>query len=135
MNEYPAVLYIEDDPLSRKIMEMLLCHDLDLAHVTMFADSTEFSARVQALVPKPDVIFLDVHIRPHTGFEILAALRTLEAFQRVPIVALTASVMNEEIQQLQNVGFSGCLAKPIDVENFATLFQQILNGESIWRIN
>jgi two-component system, cell cycle response regulator DivK len=50
-------------------------------------------------------------------------------------VALTASVMNEEIQHLRQAGFNGCLAKPIDMEQFPNQVDRILNGDSIWYIS
>jgi len=45
------------------------------------------------------------------------------------VVALTASVMNEEIQQRRTAGFDGCLAKPIDVDEFPHSLARILEGD------
>jgi two-component system sensor histidine kinase EvgS len=134
MDSQPVVLYVEDDAHSRKIMQMLLKGRLKLPHVTVFEDSTDFLSRVKALTPKPDVIFLDIHLRPYSGFELLALLRQLEQFDNTPIVALTASVMNEEIEQLRKAGFDSCLAKPIDLATFPDALERILAGEAIWRI-
>jgi CheY-like chemotaxis protein len=64
----------------------------------------------------------------------LANLRQLEWTRQIPIVALTASVMSEEIQQLRTAGFNGCLAKPIDLQTFPETFNQILAGKTVWRI-
>ncbi|MBX3063904.1 MAG: response regulator [Anaerolineae bacterium] len=134
MNTDPVVLYVEDNAQSRKIMELLLQKRLRLQHVTIFEDSVDFLARVQALDPKPSIIFLDIHMKPYNGFEMLTMLRRLEWTKGVPIVALTASVMNEEVQMLQKAGFNGCLAKPIDIGSFSETFRRILGGEIIWRI-
>jgi CheY-like chemotaxis protein len=65
----------------------------------------------------------------------LAMLRQLDWVNGRPmIVALTASVMNEEVQELKTAGFNGCLAKPIDLQTFPETLRQIFNGETIWRI-
>ena len=130
----PVILYVEDDPQSRKLMNMLLKGRMKLPHVTILEDSQDFLAVVEALDPKPDIILLDIHIRPFDGFEMLSILRGLPWADNTPIVALTASVMNEEVQKLQNMGFNGCLAKPIDLETFPNTLQQIIDGETIWRI-
>lgn len=130
----PVILYVEDDPQSRKLMNMLLKGRMKLPHVTILEDSQDFLAVVEALDPKPDIILLDIHIRPFDGFEMLSMLRGLPWANNTPIVALTASVMNEEVQKLQNMGFNGCLAKPIDLETFPNTLQQIIDGETIWRI-
>lgn len=134
MNNNPVVLYVEDDPKSRKVMEMLLKASMKLSYVTIFDDSAGFLERVQALDPCPDVILLDIHVKPHSGFEMLDMLRQFEQFKGVPVVALTASVMNDEVAQLKSAGFDSCLSKPIDSEAFPNALRRIVNGESLWRI-
>jgi CheY-like chemotaxis protein len=134
VNGLPTVLYVEDDPQSRTVMRMLLKGRMGLPHVTIFQDSSDFVASVKALDPKPDVVFLDIHMEPLNGFEMLEILRRMKAFNGTPIIALTASVMNEEIQQLRTAGFTGCLAKPIDLGSFPETLKRIVGGESIWRI-
>lgn len=130
----PVVLYVEDDPRSRRVIELLLTREMQLEHVTILEDSADFVQRVHALTPKPDVILLDIHVKPHSGFEMLDMLRGMNEFAQIPIVALTASVMNEEVQKLKEVGFHSVIAKPIDVDHFPELLQRIARGEAIWRI-
>ena len=130
----PVILYVEDDPQSRKLMSMLLKGRMKLPNVTILEDSQDFLANVEALDPKPDVILLDIHMKPFNGFEMLTMLREIEYFNDTPVVALTASVMNEEVQKLRTIGFNGCLAKPIDLQTFPETLERILDGETIWRI-
>ena len=87
-----------------------------------------------ALERKLDVIFLDIHVQPYNGFEMLEQLRRSPRYDDTPIVALTASVMNEEVQQLKVAGFNGCLSKPVDTDTFPDTLQRIVDGEEIWRI-
>ncbi len=128
-----VILYVEDEARSRKVMKMIATY-MGFTELIMFEDSSEFVARVEALGCKPDLIFLDIHVKPYSGFEMLAMLRQLHQFDDVPIVAMTASVMNEEIEQLRVAGFNGCLAKPIDMDTFPDTVAHILNGEEIWRV-
>lgn len=128
----PSIVYVEDDAQSREVMQILLSEVMGLSEVVFFADSTNFIQRIEAT--SPDVILLDIHVRPHDGFEMLAMLRQHPRFQDKYIVALTASVMNEEIQQLKNAGFDGVIAKPIDMETFPSLLEQILHGKKIWTV-
>ena len=119
---------------SRRLMSMLLSRRMHLPHTTILESSENFLERVDALDPKPDVIFLDIHLRPYNGFEMMKMLRQLDWIEGRPIIALTASVMNEEVQQLRALGFNGCLAKPIDMSTFPEILERILEGEAIWRI-
>jgi CheY-like chemotaxis protein len=130
----PVILYVEDEARSRKVMELLLSKRMGLPHVTMFEDSTDFLSRAEALNPRPSVIFLDIHIRPHNGFDMLRMLRQSSHFDSVPIVALTASIMNEEVNELLVAGFDGCLGKPIDTDTFPEILERIAAGEKIWHI-
>ena len=134
MSQEPAVLYVEDDPNSRRVMELILKFRLKLPHITMFEESSDFQKRVQALTPRPDVVFLDIHMKPISGFEMLEILRKLERFENVPVVALTASVMNEEVAMMRNAGFDGCFAKPLNVDMFESSFANILDGKPVWEI-
>jgi CheY-like chemotaxis protein len=130
----PTILYVEDDAKSRRVMRMLLVNNMKLPNVTIFEDSSDFLHRVHLLDPKPDVIFLDIHVQPFSGLEMLQMLRGSDEFSDTIIVALTASVMNEEIMQLKNAGFDGCLAKPIEIETFPQLLARLMQGEKIWYI-
>jgi CheY-like chemotaxis protein len=134
MSSQPIVLYVEDDPQSRKLMQMLLKGRMGLTNVNIFEDSTDFLERFQALETKPDIIFLDIHMKPYDGFEMLEMLHKLEPAVNIPVIALTASVMNEEVHRLRTAGFNGCLAKPIDLTTFPDTLYRILSGEFIWRI-
>lgn len=134
MNDQPVVLYVEDDPQSRRLMSMLLTGRMGLKQVTILEDSKDFVARMEALDPQPNLIFLDIQIKPLNGFEMLAALRQMERYRDTKVVALTASVMNEEVQNLRAAGFNGCFAKPIDMRTFPDLIARVLDGASIWRI-
>jgi CheY-like chemotaxis protein len=134
MSDYPIVLYVEDDLRSRRVIELLLKHEMNLNQFTIFEDSVDFMARVKALTPKPHIILLDIHVKPYSGFEMLNILRGMSEFANIPVVALTASVMNEEVQKLREVGFHSVIAKPIDIDTFPDLLHRIVRGETIWRI-
>jgi two-component system cell cycle response regulator DivK len=134
MSEQPSILYVEDDPQSRKLMMMLLKGRMQLPHVTILEDSEDFEAHIATLDPKPTIILLDIHVRPYNGFQMLEILRAQPWLNGAPIVALTASVMSEEVQQLKSAGFDGCLGKPINIDTFPDTLARIENGEVVWRI-
>jgi len=134
MQPNPAFLYVEDEPLSRLVMQMLLVRALGYENLNMFENSERFIERVEELDDKPDLVFLDIHMKPYNGFEMLSMLRQHPRYQDTRVIALTASVMNEEVDMLKNAGFNGAIAKPIDQVIFPNLLQSILNGEEVWHI-
>ncbi len=132
MDEEIRLLYVEDDPGSRKVMEGLLAFVKMAIRLDIFNDSEDFLARVEALDPTPDVFFLDIHVSPYGGFQMLEMLRNHEQYTDAVVIALTASVMNEEINRLKEAGFDGVLAKPLNFHTFPATLKRILAGEKIW---
>jgi CheY-like chemotaxis protein len=129
-----AYLYVDDDKPSREIMERLIRDVLRVERCFIFEDSADFVERLYSLPIQPDVILLDIHMSPDNGFRLLEILRGLPEYQTAKIVALTASVMNEEVEQLQTAGFDGAISKPLNIRVFPTLLQQIIEGETVWYI-
>lgn len=127
-------LYVEDDPLSREVMQMLAENVMELGELILFEDSTDFMVRVQQLPKMPDLFLLDIHVQPHNGFEMLRMLRENSPTYGGKVIALTASVMNEEVEKLRASGFDGAIAKPLSAHTFPSLIERILNGESVWYI-
>ena len=130
----PFFLYVENDELSREVMKALLTRGLGYHELTMFETSAHFEDHLKGLRNKPDVIFLDIHMEPIDGFEMLNMLRRSEDYCTVPVIALTASVMNEEIRHLREAGFDGVIAKPINYDTFPGALNRILSGEQVWKI-
>lgn len=127
-------LYVEDDTLSREVLQTIMSIALGITTLTLFEDGNNFMARIKALPDKPDVILLDIHITPNDGFELLRMLRADPAYQHVKVIAVTASVMNEEVKRLRDSGFDGAIAKPLSVTTFPDLLKRVVNGDSIWHI-
>lgn len=134
MSDYPKILYVEDDSLSRMVVDILLREQMGLQHVIILEDSRNFEDRMDEFPFLPDIILLDIHMKPINGFQMLDILRQHPLYQNLSIVALTASVMNEEIDQLRSAGFDGVLAKPLDQVAFPGMLYRLLNGEKIWSI-
>lgn len=130
----PVILYFEDDRLSREVMKTCLTRGMGYQDVWIFEDSADFEQRLHGVGVQPDVIFLDIHIEPIDGFAMLKIIRQSEAFRSTKVVALTASVMNEEVKLLKEAGFDGVIAKPLDYDTFPTILHRILQGEQVWHI-
>jgi CheY-like chemotaxis protein len=134
MIDNPIFVYVEDDPLSRQVMQMLLVRGLGYSRLTILEDSTDFFERIEALSPKPNVFFLDIHMQPLDGFSMLEMLRRHADFRSASVIAATASVMNEEVNKLRTAGFNGVIAKPIIQREFPGLLKRILTEQEVWTI-
>lgn len=129
-----SYLYVEDDPLSREIMQMIMENVMGIHTLVIFSDSTGFIDQVRGLSQKPDVVMLDIHVKPHSGFDMLNQLRAEPAYLNAKIIALTASVMSEEVEKLRIAGFDGAIAKPLSMQTFPDMMSHVLAGEAVWHI-
>jgi CheY-like chemotaxis protein len=73
-------------------------------------------------------------MEPIDGFAMLKSIRNNRVCQSTKVIALTASVMNEEVKMLKEAGFDGVLAKPLDYDVFPNVLRRILDGEQVWHI-
>jgi CheY-like chemotaxis protein len=128
--QQPFFLNVEGDAFSREVLSLLLSKVMGFQQVEFFETSENFMEQLEALPQTPDVIFLDIQIRPKNGYELLE----MPQYQDCKIVALTASVMVQDVKQLQDAGFDGLIGKPIANKVFPRLANNILDGEPVWYI-
>ncbi len=129
-----SCLYVEDDELNRLVVQILMEETMGVKLLTIFEDSSNFMERVKAMLQLPDVILLDIDVRPLDGFEMLNLLRADPMFDESKMIAVTASVTNEEIEKLRGAGFDGGIGKPLRMETFPGLIAQIHKGETVWHV-
>ncbi|MDZ4764110.1 MAG: response regulator [Chloroflexota bacterium] len=134
MTAEPHYVYVEDDIKSREVMQLMMNRVIKHCTLTIFPDGIDFLDRLKALTTPPTLILLDIHMQPFDGFALLNLLRTDPAYRTTPVVALTASVMNEEVEKLRESGFNGVIGKPVSPHSFPNLLTQILDGESVWNV-
>ncbi len=127
-------LYAEDDPFSRELMRMIAENVLGGPEITIFENSQDFIPRLKALPRRPDVILLDIQMKPHNGFEVLKMIREEADYRTTKVIALTASVMNEEIAEFKASGFDGTIGKPFELAGFGKLMEKILSGQAVWHV-
>jgi CheY-like chemotaxis protein len=125
---------VEDDFSNRLVMKLLVEKTLNVRNYAIFEDSKEFLPRIRDLPVQPDIILLDIHVSPFNGFQMLQMIREDSVYCDTKVVALTASVMNEEVERLRNSGFDGAIGKPIPLSSFPVIIERIMNGESIWQV-
>jgi two-component system, cell cycle response regulator DivK len=130
----PFLLYIEDDQNSREIMQVLLNDLMGFKDYACFESTENFMSRFEGLPTVPDLIFLDIQIEPHNGYEVLAMLRALPHRDAITVIATTASVSLQEVQHLKEAGFNGLIGKPIKARSFPQLVNRFLEGEEVWFI-
>lgn len=132
--QQPILVYVEDDEASILVMKMVVERVMGLPTLHVLESRSDFLQQVKELGVVPDIFLLDIQMKPYGGAELLSMLRSDPQFEKSKVIALTASVTNEEVSLLKSGGFDGAIAKPLNIEVFPDLIARIINGEHIWYI-
>jgi len=128
----PVLVYVEDDEASIEVMKAIVEKVLKLETFHVLPSSADFAQRVKRLNVTPDLFLLDIQMKPCDGFELLSMLRDDPEFDKSKAVALTASVMSEDVARLKDGGFDGAIAKPLNIAALPDLLARIMDGAKIW---
>jgi signal transduction histidine kinase/CheY-like chemotaxis protein/HPt (histidine-containing phosphotransfer) domain-containing protein len=114
------VLLVEDIEVNQRLIAMHI--NATGAQVDIANDGE--CAIEMALSTDYDLILMDIQMPNMDGKEALETLQAL-GFSK-PVIALTANVISEEVKQYSIMGFTSCLAKPIDLTKFYEALEQHL---------
>lgn len=124
MADARTILYIEDDPASRTLVQRTLAY----AGYSVRLAETGLAGIDAARRDPPDLVLTDINLPDITGREITTTLRADPRFARTPIVALTAQALDEQRSLTLASGITGYITKPIDVEALPDQVAHYLNG-------
>jgi CheY-like chemotaxis protein len=75
--------------------------------------------------PTPDLILLDLNLPRMDGREVLAAIKADERLKTIPVVVLTTSDAEDDVQSSYNLHANAYVTKPVDFERFVDVVRQI----------
>ena len=78
---------------------------------------------------EPHIILLDMMMPTMTGFEVIRHLRMLPGMHTVPVIAISASVFEADIERAKFAGCTDFLPKPIDIQNLLALLEKYFDLE------
>jgi CheY-like chemotaxis protein len=124
------VLLVEDDPGDVLLTsEAFAQHHLDVQlHVVGDGEeATRFLRRTGdfASAPRPALVLLDLNLPRRSGLEVLADLKADPDLQTIPVVVLTTSKAQQDIQRSYQLHTNAYVVKPIDADQFSAAIGQI----------
>jgi CheY-like chemotaxis protein len=119
---------VEDNPadafLTREILSESGNAHYQVSTVKDAVEALSFLHRISGFEssPLPDLILLDLNLPKMHGLDFLAEIRKDKRFTAVPVVVLTTSDFKNDIDKAKELGINGYLIKPIDLEEFESVF-------------
>jgi protein-histidine pros-kinase len=125
LNTPATILYIEDNPVSLRLVEEIISFRPDLALISAVnAQSGIALAQSQ----QPNVILMDINLPGMSGNEAKRVLSADERTAHIPVIAVTANAMTGDIKKGIAAGFVRYLTKPIDVDVLLATIDDTLSG-------
>ncbi len=75
---------------------------------------------------RPSLILLDLNLPKRNGAEVLKEIKGLPALQTIPVVMLTTSDAEHDIDNCYQLGVNCYIIKPVDFDEFSEIFKNIL---------
>ena len=118
------ILIIEDNEKNLKLVrDVLQFNGYETAEAITAEDGL-----VLARSQHPALILLDIQLPGMDGFAALRQLRADPITTSTPVIAVTASAMEQDRQRILEAGFDGYMTKPINVKRFIEEIRTVLVG-------
>ena len=118
------VLYIEDNPVNLRVMESMFSI---MENVTFRGVDNAEAGILEAQRHIPDIILVDMHLGDTDGYHVLEELREVSSFRAVPIIAVSADAMADNIQNALAAGFSAYVSKPVQMDELVGCIKRLLS--------
>jgi CheY-like chemotaxis protein len=115
------ILLVEDNPMDidltrRAFTRRRLANPIEIARDGK--EALAWLARWEAGAPLPVIILLDLKLPKVDGLEVLRQLKSHPRFHTVPVVVLTSSDENRDIETAYRLGANSYITKPVDFDKF-----------------
>jgi len=128
--ENAVVLIVEDDVNSyMATVDLLKLEGCKSVHTCTSGDST---MKLIEKLPGIDLFLVDLYMPGETGYDLVSKIRAHPKVENSKVVALTASVMYDDIRRVRQAGFDSFIGKPVRPTRFGDQVRQILAGEMLW---
>ena len=126
MKENIPILLVEDDEDDIRLVERAFVKGRILNKLYTVRDgeeAMEFLTNTgrhtdKAVTPRPGLILLDLNMPKVSGMEVLKWLKDDENLRSIPVVILTTSDTEKDIERAYDYGVSTFITKPVEFSNF-----------------
>jgi hypothetical protein len=122
------ILLVDDNPMDVDLTLLAFKHHKLVNPIEVARDGEEALAwipRWEAGETKPVVILLDINMPKIGGLEVLRQLKSHATLRTIPVVMLTTSAVDEDVDVAYAHGANSYIVKPVDFDKFTAFVMQI----------
>jgi CheY-like chemotaxis protein len=123
-----VVLLAEDDPGDVLMITEAFGQSAAPVQLHVVGDgeqAIDYVRRNGPAAPRPALILLDLNMPRRNGFEVLAVLKTDAGSLSIPIVVLTTSSAEDDVQRCYALHANAYITKPVDYAGLAEVIRQL----------
>jgi two-component system, chemotaxis family, response regulator Rcp1 len=122
-NDSIKILLIEDNPADMRLIIELLnkCEVTNVKSINNGITAMDYLCNRNEYknCEKPSLILLDLELPMKNGFEVLKKIKTDDKLKCIPLIILTGSTDNNDINKSYKHYANACIVKPIDFDKFS----------------
>ncbi len=126
------IFLVEDNPMDLDLAKRAFARRRTANPIEVARDGEEaldWLSRWEAGAPIPVVILLDLKLPKVDGLDVLHQLKIHPVLQKIPVVVLTTSSEERDVQTAYARGANSYIVKPVDFDRFIQVIDQI---EQYW---
>lgn len=134
MDKTISILLVEDNPGDVRLAQEASKTSEIINHLYAVEDGVEAMAFLRkegkyADMPRPDLVILDLNLPKKDGRKVLAEVKADKDLKTIPVIVLTASELEQDIN-FSYQHYANCVInKPINFDQFSNTIKQI---EDFW---
>ena len=119
----PAVLYVEDDDISREVVILFLKNSFE---IDTASDSQEAIKKLG--IKKYSSVLLDINLgKGLSGLDLVKRIKKMQGHRNVPIIAVTAYALREDEKKIMASGCTHYITKPFTKTSLLKLINKAIS--------
>ena len=127
-DRYRPILLVEDNPLDVDLTIRAFKKKHFINPITIARDGEEvldYIEKWETGKPLPLIILLDLKLPKVDGLEVLRCLKAHSEFKMIPVVVLTSSTEDKDIETAYRYGANSYIVKPVNFDKFLEVATEI----------
>ena len=117
------VLLVEDNPGDARLVREALKGSIEPLDLSIASDGQEALDMLNTL--RPDIILLDLNLPKIDGRDVLKTIKSDPKLKRIPVVVLSTSESETDINDAYDAHANSYIAKPLDFTQFTNIVHDI----------
>lgn len=118
------ILYVEDNRANLNLVKQLVRSRWPNAELSMTDDPVAGLGLISE--NRYHIVLLDINLPVMNGYQVLARIRENLKYKDLPVVAVSANAMPDDVQSGLDAGFDDYITKPIQIDKFFATIERIL---------